>query len=143
MIHQATQEISNLFTMRDVKHRVEENGKQSYVEALFTNEHVRSVSVRFISTDENNDVAVRASSFGCVVVPEDRRMAVMEVLNQLNGRFRFAKFCLRDDRSISVEYDLAMRNTVDAIGTISREIFSRFMNILDEAYFPIMRAVLG
>ncbi len=152
MIHQATERISEYFTMRGIKHRVEETGDMSEVTASFTGSHARGVVMRFISTNENNDVAVRINDLFCISVPESRHAAVREVLNRLNVRFRYLKFYLkgvekRDDKTVNnggiqVEYDLPIE-AGEAVGPICREIFIRSMDIIDKACYPILAAIAG
>ena len=132
MIHQATQEISNVFTMRDIRHLVEESGNLSYVEAGFTGKNVQNVRVRFLSADEENDVAVRVSGFGAVRVSAAKRPAMLRCLSDLNWQYRYVKFCLGSEGDISVEYDLPVEALGENVGAICREIFIRFMRILDD-----------
>ncbi len=141
MIHPATQEISNYFTMREIKHRIEENGEVSYVEAGFNGKVVKNVMVRFFSRTDGNDVAVRVSNFGSLTVPEDRRPELLVTLNSLNCKYRFVKFCLAADGGINVEIDIGVSATLDVLGEMCREAFIRMINILDEVYPVIMKTL--
>ena len=143
MIHQATQEISNYFTMREIKHRIDETDTMSFVEAGFNGKVVKGVVMRFFSSSENNDVAVRVGNFGGTTVPDDRRADVLEVLNALNCRFRFVKFCITSQATISVEYDLGQSTPPEALGEMCREVFIRYIQICDEAYPEVMKALWG
>ena len=143
MIHQATQEISNYFTMREIKHRIDETDTMSFVEAGFNGKVVKGVVMRFFSSSENNDIAVRVNNFGGGTVPDDRRADVMEVLNALNCRFRFVKFCITSSGTISVVYDLGQSTPPEALGEMCREVFIRFIQICDEAYPEVMKALWG
>lgn len=143
MIHQATQEISNYFTMREIKHRIDETDTMSFVEAGFNGKVVKGVVMRFFSSSENNDIAVRVNNFGGGTVPDDRRADVMEVLNALNCRFRFVKFCITSSGTISVEYDLGQSTPPEALGEMCREVFIRYIQICDEAYPEVMKALWG
>ena len=143
MIHQATQEISNYFTMREIKHRIDETDTMSFVEAGFNGKVVKGVVMRFFSSTENNDIAVRVNNFGGGTVPDDRRADVLEVLNALNFRFRFVKFCITSSGTISVEYDLGQSTPPEALGEMCREVFIRYIQICDEAYPEVMKALWG
>lgn len=141
MIHPATEEISNYFTMREIKHRIDEAGEVSYVEAGFNGKVVKNVMVRFFSRTDANDIAVRVTGFGGLTVPEERRTELLVLLNTLNCKFRFVKFCLTADGSINVEYDIGMSATLDVLGEMCREAFIRMIGILDEAYPQIMKTL--
>ena len=143
MIHQATQEISNYFTMREIKHRIDETDTMSFVEAGFNGKVVKGGVMRFFSSTENNDIAVRVNNFGGGTVPDDRRADVLEVLNALNCRFRFVKFCITSSGTISVEYDLGQSTPPEALGEMCREVFIRYIQICDEAYPEVMKALWG
>ena len=144
MIHQVTQDISNYFTMRDIKHVINEgDNNMSYVEAGFNGKVVKGVIMRFFSSGDSYDVAVRVGNFGGATVPQERREDVLDVLNGLNCRFRFVKFCIVPSGTISVEYDLGQATPPDAVGEMCREVFIRFIQILDEAYPSVMTALWG
>ncbi len=143
MIYPATQEISNYFTMRDVKHIIGETDTMSYVEAGFNGKVVKGVVVRFFSSSERSDISARVANFGGGTVPKERREDVLEVLNSLNCRFRFIKFCIHAGETISVEYDICQSTPADALGEMCREIFIRFIQVLDEAYPIVMKALWG
>ncbi len=143
MIWQATQEISNYFTMRDIKHRIEETDTMSFVEAGFNGKVVKGIIMRFFSSSDSNDIAIRVGNFGGGTVPEERRAEALEVLNDLNGRFRFVKFCITNAGTISVEYDLGQSTPAEALGGMCREVFIRFIQICDEAYPAVMKALWG
>lgn len=134
---QATRQISDAFTEKDLKFRVEENDQRSYLEAGFNGDNVKGVKVRFISTDDDNDVAVRA--FRIVSVSADKLPKVLKALNDLNNKYRYVKFVVDGDNDINAEYDLAVRS--GNVGPVCVEIFIRFMNIIDEAYPVLMQAL--
>ena len=143
MIYQATREISDYFTMREIRHQVTESEQLSSVEAGFSAKHVQNVLVRFISAGEGSDVAVRVLSFGGMLVDADHREAVIRCLGDLNEKYRYVKFCLTDKGSVNVEYDLTGTVPFERLGVMCREIFIRFINILDETYIPLIRAAVG
>ena len=142
MVHQATQEISNYFTVKGIKHRIEERETVSVVEAGFSGDNIKGAIVRFFSRDEDNDVSVRVFDFGGISVPAAKKDVIIEKINEMNHKYRYVKFVfLNDDNSINVEYDLPTSTPANGVGEICREIFIRLMNILDEAYPEFMRAL--
>lgn len=91
----------------------------------------------FFDTDCES-VALRV--FDIVKVPEGKLASMFSVVNGLNNRFRFAKFCIdTDDNTIQAEIDGAFRSQ-DA-GEVSRELLLRIINICDEAYPDLMKAL--
>ena len=143
MIHQATQTLSTFLTMKEVKHRVQEYGELSAVCASFSGARTRGVEVRFLTSGEGNDIAVRIQDLFCVCVPEERKTAVRETLNRLNTRFRYVKFYLRESGGIAVEYDLLTEIDPDAVGPVCHEIFFRIIDIIDRSAPEIWAALAG
>lgn len=84
-----------------------------------------AVTFHFISMNDQNDVALRAFHFakgdGAKLAP---------VVNDLNCKFRFAKFTLRDGE-VNLEMD-APQETTD-VGKVAFELLARSLDILAEA----------
>lgn len=115
----------------------EETDRSSQVWLQFGIKNGGSYRIRFISRDDDNDVAVRI--YGLVTVEEENRAKVLPALNKLNGRFRYVKFAMDDDGEIDLEYDYLVRcpNPVAS----AEEIVIRMVKIVDEAYPELMRAM--
>ncbi|MBR6955183.1 MAG: YbjN domain-containing protein [Clostridia bacterium] len=144
MAFKATQIISDLFTLREIRHNIQEpNERISLVRAGFTGDNACGVDVDFVNTDNDNDVSVRVNNLLNLKVPEEKQLAVLEELNRLNNKYRYVKFCLRDNNTISVEYDLGVETSEAKLGMICREMFIRFMNIIDEAVGSIAEAIIN
>ena len=133
MIHRATDLIVKTFDEHEVKYRVTEVGGASMVEAGFEVEAGPEVVVRYISNDEDNDVAVRI--FGLMHrIPQAKRVAVMEACNTLSAKIRFFKFYLDSSSNVNVEADLPVRTDDDCLGECCFELFVRIMSILENEY---------
>ena len=139
MIYQATQDVSTFFTMRDIRHRVLEDENRSVIEANFVSKTLSGVTVAYISVSEHNDVAVRVMDFLNLRTPPEAYDMMLETLNRLNRSFRFAKLCMRDNGAVTVEYDLPQTTGADIVGPACREIFIRFMQVLDTAAAEITK----
>ena len=74
-------------------------------------------------------------------VPMNKRFQILETINVLNNKYRFLKFNLDLDNDIHVEYDLPVSTGVDCLGEMSFEIFIRTMQILNEGYVLIAKAL--
>jgi len=119
----------------------EEDGMEgaSYVMAGFTVENGPDVAVMFISQDDDNDVSVRL--FGLAHVPEEKKLFVYPVLNQLSEQYRFIKFIMDGEGYVNIEYDFLTEVSDECLGDCCCEIFVRIMKIVDEAYPVLMKAL--
>ena len=131
MLFHATTLISESFDRHELKYRINEMKNASEIEAAFSIKGGPTVSVRFISENEENAVAVRV--FGLInKVPEEKREAVLEACNSLSEGIRFVKFCMNSDADVNVEYDFLDNVSDECIGECCVELFSRLMWILNE-----------
>lgn len=137
MVYAATRKIEESFKSNNIKCRVNETQNTSAVEAGFSGENVKGLIVRFISTDNDNDVAVRV--FEVAKAPENKRAAVLETINALQRRFRYASFTLDDDGDVNMAYDMPVRT--GNVGDIAVEMFVRIVDIADKAYPELMKAI--
>ena len=136
-MHQATRAIIDAFNEKDIKYAVEENDKFSYVKAGFHSETGTPVTVMFISSDEDNDVAVFTDSL--VKLPEAKLPELFRVVNELNRDCRYLKFVVNKDNDLRVEFDLPIRT--DNVGPVAVEIFIRVMKTVDEKLPIMMKAI--
>lgn len=142
MIHKATELITKTFDEHSVKYRVTEVGEASMVEAGFEVEAGPEVVVRYISNDEDNDVAVRI--FGLMHrIPSSKRVDVMEACNTLSAKIRFFKFYLDSNSNVNVEADLPVRTDDECVGECCFELFVRIMSILENEYHILAEALYG
>ncbi len=137
-VYQATQAIYNRLREEDGwRPFIDETSKSSVVWLQFGVKNGGSYKIRFISSDDDNDVAVRVYSL--ITVDEDKRPQVMKALNDLNRRFRFIKFVCDDDGDVNVEYDFLVN--AENIPASAREMVIRLVKIIDESYPEIMKAL--
>lgn len=142
MIHKATDLISKTFDDYDVKYRIVEAGDASVVEAGFVIDAGPAVVVRFISKDDDNDVAVRV--FDLINhIPLSKKYAMMEACNTLSAKVRFYKFFLNRDNGINVEADLPEQTSDECVGECCFELFARIMSILTNEYHILAETLYG
>lgn len=115
----------------------EEREKNSEVWLQFGIKNGGSYRIRFINTDDDNDVAVRV--FNLLSVDETRRAAVMPVINEINRKYRYVKFVMDDEGDVHIEYDYLVRCPDPAAS--ARELIIRITRIVDEVYPMLMRAM--
>lgn len=140
MIYKATNLITEAFDKHDIKYHVDEREDASIIEASFAVSMGPQIDARFISKDDDNDVAVRVYGLICKV-PEPRRAAVLEACNTLNGKIRFVKFYLDAENSVNMEADLPLNTGDDCIGECCFELFVRIMQILDAEFHVLAEAL--
>lgn len=136
----ATKLIAETFEKRGVKFDVVSHHGSEQLLAGFSVECGPNVIMRFISRDNDNDVAARI--FGLIAnTPKEKRARLMDACNVLNHKIRYMKFYLDTDGDINVEYDFPVHSPDDGIGEMAFEIFVRMMQILDSEYSIFMKAL--
>lgn len=132
--------IAEAFEKHDAKFRVFNIRGQEELVAGFSVDAGPNVMMKFITSDNDNDVAARI--FGLITkTPKEKRSRVMEACNVLNRKIRFMKFYVDTDGDINVEYDFPVHSSDECIGEMAFEIFVRTMQILDHEYEIFMKAL--
>lgn len=139
-MYKATHIIDEAFNEEDIRHSIEQRENSESVCAGFAVEKGPLVTVRFISQDDDNDVAVRILSL-FNDIPKADRPRVLKVINEVNCEIRHVKFCLDDDGDINVEFDVPIRCGDDCLGKVACEMFFRMMQVVRSKYEPIVRAL--
>lgn len=129
----ATNHIAEAFEAHEVKYRVVNMHGQEEVQAGFPVDNGPLVIMKFISTDNDNDIAVRV--YGLLRdISEEKHDQVLRACNSLNRKVRYLKFDLDDDGDVNAEYDFLQKSGDSNIGEMAFEIFIRTMSILDSEY---------
>jgi len=116
----------------------EESETSSMVWLQFGIKNGGSYRIRFISRDDDNDVAVRV--FGLISVDsEEQKAKVLPVLNRLNNEYRFIKFVMDKDGDVNLEYDY-MADCPDPSAS-ALEAVLRIVKMVDDTYPELMRAM--
>ncbi len=139
MMHQATKAIADAISRTSYKYDTEEINEQSFVSLLFRGDNGLQYTIRFISVDEDNDVAIRV--FSLMSLTGDQRVRVLPALNFLNNKYRFVRFVCDKDGDVNVSYDYPVRS-IDPSAS-AEEMVRRFSNIIEESYPVLMKAVWG
>lgn len=135
----ATREIYQILKGSDAGLKVftSENEKSSEVWLSFSVKNGSSYTVKYISRDDDNDVALRV--FSLIHVEESQKANLYPALNEVNNKYRYVKFVLDGDNDVNVEYDFPVRTK--AFDGIAEEMLVRFVQIIDDAYPILMRAM--
>ena len=136
MVYNATQIIYDAFRESDFQCKIVEGETSSAVIAGIGGENV-SFEIRFVSTDNENDVAVRV--FDLCKFKADKHADVVEACNQCNNTYRYVRFTADDDNTVTAAFDVPLET--ENIGKVCVEMLIRCMRIVDEAYPSIMRAI--
>lgn len=139
-MYKATGIIQEAFDKKGVKYRVDTAGNTEIVCAGFSIDEGPSVMARFISRDNDNDVALRVLSL-INNVPEAKRARVMEACNVLNNKIRYMKFYIDEDGDVNVEFDFPISVCDECLGEVAYEMFQRIMAILKSEYNVFMKAL--
>ena len=134
---QATELIYEALLRRDIKCKIREKGGMSLVEVAFRGRNFASVSLYFLSNAEGNDVAVRAANL--VKFPPERLDKLYAACNDINRRYRFAKFVVDPEKDV-VNMELDIPSRCENVGAVAEEMLIRAVRILDEVYPRLMRA---
>ena len=121
----------------ELKVFVEEHDRSSAVWIQLMLENGGSYRIRFISTSDENDVELRV--YALIQVGQGRMPWMLRLVNELNGRYRFAKFSIDEDGGLNVAYDYP----TDCVSPASsaREMVVRFAQIIESVYPEVMRAL--
>lgn len=140
MIYKATRLIAQEMDQMNIKYSIDESDEHSIINAGFGIENGPNVVVRFISTDDDNDVAIRLYNI-VTNVSESKLDSMMKVVNECNHKYRYLKFLIDDERDVNLEYDILQHSSDDSVGPEAYEFFIRIMNIMDEIYPLFMKVI--
>ena len=139
--YKATNLIANEMDNQGVRYRVFTGARAEDIDCSFPVDEGPIVHVRMISTDDDMDVAVRVFSL-INDIPKAKQDRILRVCNELNNKYRYAKFVLDDD-DLNVEYDIPMAASEECIGKCACEVFRRLMGIFDSSWPVLMKALFG
>ena len=99
--------------------------------------NVESVSV-FLFFDAN-DRTVNAKSFSIAKVPTEKLADIYVILNDLNYAYRWVKLYVDEEKEVTVSGDAIISQKT--AGEECLEMILNFINIIDELYPKIMKAI--
>lgn len=137
---QTTECIYEALLRKNIKSRIRETPELSAVEVSFTGKNCPTVMFLLVSHSDEGDVALRSNNL--IKYPQDHQDRVYAKINELNFRFRFAKFVCNTERCvIDIQMDLpsCCANPADA----AVELLLRGLSILDETYTELMQGIWG
>lgn len=138
MIYKATKIVAEAFEKRGLKHAVRETEAFSFVDTSFTGSNC-NVRIRFINSDDDNDVKVLTENFA--KFPESRRDRALELFNKLNRSYKYVKFTIDEDGEVTAQYDFPVSASDEDLGEMVIELAMRCAKIVDDTYPEIMQAI--
>lgn len=89
------------------------------------------------TSDNNKHISYIIANF--CKVPEDKKDVLIKLMNDLNQKYRYAKFYIDEDNDINIRIDAML--PLDACGEFSVDYVGLIVDILDESYKEIMRGI--
>lgn len=93
-------------------------------------------NIYLIFGDSDRYVSILIRDFA--MVPEDKKEAMCVVLNDINAKYKYAKFSV-EEQAIIEQADVIL--TLDSCAEIIHEYIIRLTQILEESYKDIMRGI--
>lgn len=125
MVFQPSKTIREALTAQNFNCDILEGPDSSAVVTGFDLRSGDAATIHFISTGENNDVALRVFHFA-----QGDPARLQGVVNDLNCQFRYAKFTLREDE-VCLEMDIPQETT--DLGKVAVELLVRSLDIMASA----------
>ncbi len=95
------------------------------------------VEIHFFFDQDGRSVSIRV--FKLFVAPIDKRLEVMDAMNEANLDFRWVKFFLDKDNWMNVQADAVIDS--ENSGRVCFELMMRTVNIIDDVYPKFMRVI--
>lgn len=138
MIMKATKTIEEAFKAQNWNYSVDEHpeGSSSAVITGFDLKCGANVQIFFISAADN-DVAIRV--FKLLAIPAGKEHAAIHLCNDINCRYRFAKFVTADGH-IGMQMDMPVET--QNVDKVCVELLYRLLDIADAVY-PVFQREFG
>ncbi len=123
----------------ELRYHVLEEGKA--ISITFSGlDNMEKMETRVFFDEDDTSIAIR--SWAICKVPEDKKDKVLEVCSNLNKTYRWVKFFI-DPKSNTVDLAADAIVNEDTVGPIVDELVHRAINITDDAYPELMKAIWG
>ena len=139
-MYQATVAIEKAFVDHGLRCAAKETASLSFVELNMTGDNT-SVLIRFISTDNNNDVKVMTADFA--KFPQKKLADGYELANELSREYKYMKFTIDNDGDMCAQYDFPVQISNECLGPVALEILMRCAKIIDDCYPKVMKTLWG
>ena len=106
------------------------------VQVIFAGTQRPDIAINFIFDDVNKDVHIRVID----IVPEigkDRRPAALEIINEVNTLYNYARFCITDNGRLEFGMDALINE--DCSAPFCYELMRKALKICVESYDCLCR----
>lgn len=121
-----------------VKHQICLVGPHKFLEAGFSGKNL-SIKLRMFAVGDNGEFKILSDSIA--KVPSEKTQDGYKLMNELNRDYKYAKFILEDNGSVTAQWDLPDNVNAASIGPTAVEMLLRVANIIDSAYPEIMKMI--
>lgn len=137
MSNMSAKMVASYFQNENLKFDIDGDDEE-IIRINFNADNVESVRVSLFFDKEDKNVAIR--SFNICKVEEAKKAKIYQVMSKLNDDFRWVKFSIdENDNTVTASTDAVIR--MDVAGEICYELVFRMVNIVDDAYPEIMKAL--
>lgn len=140
-MYKAIKLITEELDRAQLKYRAEETEKLSVIRVGMNNKVGGDEVYYFVADNDRNDVVLRSGTIASI--PEEKMDEALEIVNNLNNRFRYARFVIDKDRDVVVQADVPTESTDAEVGPIAVELMVRLSKMYDEVYPQLMKCVWG
>lgn len=109
------------------------SGEPDCVMVTSSADNMHSISIQFFFSD--NDVGIRV--FSIATVPENKREAVLNELNEITCKYRWVNFSIDKDNEVIAAIDAII--DYDSAAEVCYELMFKMYNIVDDMYPKIMK----
>jgi len=113
--------------------------RRELIKVGFNAKNAEVIRLYFFFDDNGNSINVK--SFSVAKVSESKLGAILTTLNELNSEYRWVKFYVDSEKEVTVSGDAII--SPETAGEECFEILVRYVDIIDEVYPRIMKALWG
>lgn len=137
MSNMSAKMVASYFQNENLKFDIDGEDEE-IIRISFNADNVESVRISLFFDKEDKNVAIR--SFNICKVEDAKKPKIYQVMSKLNDDFRWVKFSIdENDNTVTASTDAVIR--MDVAGEICYELVFRMVNIVDDAYPEIMKAL--
>lgn len=108
------------------------------VTVSYKGDNINSIPIQ-VFFDKNGKQFVQLDCWNIAKFNEQKMAVGLVTCNALNAKYRWAKFYLDSDMDVRCQADLVVEP--NSVGEEIQEVLKRLVNIIDEAYPEIMKAL--
>ncbi len=128
----------DLLNQSGIKYEFKErDGKSDWVNVRYGGDNIQTLNIQLFFSEDCEDVAIRA--FSICKVPSNKKADMLNILNALMDEYRWLRFYLDEDNEVTAAVDAVI--TVASAGPVGKELMLRTLNIVDDVYPRIMKAL--